>query len=273
MSLYYKQLEEATKYIKDRITLKPTIGLVLGSGLGDLSDEIEEKVEISYKDIPHFPVSTVKGHDGKLVCGTLQGKQVVTMKGRFHYYEGYDLDKSVFGIRVMKLLGINKVIITNAAGGINLDFEEGMLMIITDHIGLFAPSTLRGENLEEFGPRFPDMTFAYDKELINIASSHIKDINIPVKKGVYTFYRGPNFETPSEIKALRILGADAVGMSTVPEVIAANHANMRVLGISCITNMAAGVIQKKLSHQEVMDTTTRVKSDFIKFIKNILGEL
>ncbi len=273
MKSYLNQLKEATQYINEKITIKPTLGLVLGSGLGDLSDEITEKVEINYSDIPHFPVPTVKGHDGKLVCGILQGKKVIAMKGRFHYYEGYDLEKSVFGIRVMKLLGINKVIITNAAGGVNLDFEEGMLMIITDHIGLFAPSTLRGENLEEFGPRFPDMTFAYDKEFIKIANNHVNDINIPVKKGVYAFYRGPNFETPSEIKALRILGTDAVGMSTVPEVIAANHASMRVLGISCITNMAAGVEQKKLTHQEVMDTTTRVKSDFIKFVKNIIGEL
>ncbi len=273
MNTHMKKLNQAAKYIKDIISEKPQIGLVLGSGLGNFADEITNAIEISYSDIPNFPTSTVKGHDGKLIYGSINNKKVLAMKGRFHYYEGYELDMSVFGIRVMKLLGINDVIITKAAGGINLKFKQGVLMIIKDHIGLFAPSTLRGENLDEFGPRFPDMTFAYNRKHIELAEKCAKDLNIKIEKGVYCFYKGPNFETPSEIKALRVLGADAVGMSTVPEVVAANHAKMNVLGISCITNMAAGVFDKPLSHEEVIETTNAVKYDFVRYIKKIIGGL
>jgi len=271
MNEYMKKLNKATAYISNIIKDKPEIGMVLGSGLGDFTDEINNPIEVLYKDIPHFPLSTVKGHEGKLIYGTLNNKKILAMKGRFHYYEGYDLDMSVFGIRVMKLLGINDVIITNAAGGINLEFNQGVLMIIKDHIGLFAPSTLRGENLDELGPRFPDMTYAYNRKHIELAEKSAKKLNIHVEKGIYCFYRGPNFETPAEIKALRVLGADAVGMSTVPEVVAATHASMSVLGISCITNMAAGVFDKKLSHEEVIETTNKVKKDFTKYIKEIIG--
>jgi len=273
MNNYVEKIQQATKYIKNIIKESPDIGIVLGSGLGDITNEIQDAIEINYNDIPNFPVSTVKGHECKLIYGKLQGKKVLAMKGRFHYYEGYDMDKVVFGIRTMKLLGINDLIITNAAGGINLQFNEGVLMIIKDHIGLFAPSTLRGENLDIFGPRFPDMSYAYNKNYIELAKNIAEKLKIKVVEGVYAFYRGPNFETPSEIKALRILGADAVGMSTVPEVIAANHANMNVLGISCITNMAAGIQNKKLSHQEVIDTTNLIKSDFIRYVKEIVGEM
>jgi len=273
MSKYVEKIQQATKYIKNIIKEVPDIGIVLGSGLGSITDEIEEAIEIKYSDIPNFPVSTVKGHECKLIYGKLNGKKVLAMKGRFHYYEGYNMEMVVFGIRTMKLLGINDLIITNAAGGINLKFNEGVLMIIKDHIGLFAPSTLRGENLELFGPRFPDMSYAYNKNHIELAKKCADKLKIEVVEGVYAFYRGPNFETPSEIKALRILGADAVGMSTVPEVIAANHASMNVLGISCITNMAAGIKDQKLSHQEVMDTTNLVKKDFIRYVKEIVGEM
>ncbi|MBN2853261.1 MAG: purine-nucleoside phosphorylase [Clostridia bacterium] len=270
---YLRKLKQAEKYIREIITEKPEVGVVLGSGLGSLADDIKDAIEIKYEDIPNFPVSTVENHDGKLIFGTLENKKVLVMKGRFHYYEGYDLNMSVFGIRIMKMLGINDVIITNAAGGINLKFKEGTLMLIRDHIGLLAPSTLRGENLDEFGTRFPDMTYAYNREHLSTAITTARKLGIHIEQGVYAFYRGPNFETPAEIKALRILGADAVGMSTVPEVIAANHAGMNVIGISCITNMAAGITEKRLRHDDVIETTNRVKSDFVRYIKGIIGEL
>lgn len=270
---YMEKLKQAEEYIRRFIKEKPEIGVVLGSGLGSLADDIRDPIEINYSDIPNFPVSTVKDHDGKLIYGVLENRKVLVMKGRFHYYEGYDLDMSVFGIRTMKLLGINDVIITNAAGGINLKFKEGTLMLIRDHIGLFAPSTLRGENLDEFGTRFPDMTYAYHRDHIATAVNCARQMGIHIEQGVYAFYRGPNFETPAEIKALRMLGADAVGMSTVPEVIAANHAGMNVIGISCITNMAAGVTEKRLRHEDVVETTNRVKKDFVRYIRGIIGEI
>jgi len=264
------RVREAASYIESKLNNKPQVAVILGSGLGNFADQIEDAVVIDYKDIPGFPVSTVEGHAGKLVCGTISGKNVLVMKGRFHYYEGYEISQVVFHIRVFKLLGINDILVTNAAGGINTDFKPGDLMLIKDHISFFAPSPLRGRNMDEFGPRFPDMSEAYSKKLISIAENVACKLNIDIKKGVYAFAQGPMFETPAEIRALRLLGADAVGMSTVPEVITANHAGMRVLGISCITNMAAGILDQPLNHEEVMITAKNVEKNFSTLVRNII---
>ena len=268
-----EKLNQAYDYLSKIIKEPVQYGLVLGSGLGALSDSFENSVEIPYTDIPGFPVSTVEGHEGKLVIGDYNGKKAMLMKGRFHYYEGYDMDKVVFGIRIMKLAGVEKLIVTNAAGGVNTGFTPGDLMIITDHIGLFCPSPLRGPNIDSFGPRFPDMSYAYDRELVKKAEKCAAKLDINIKKGVYVFTQGPMFETPAEIKAVRILGGDAVGMSTVPEVITANHCGIKVLGISCISNMAAGVLDQPLNHLEVMETGEKVKNKFELLIKEILDNL
>ncbi len=273
MKGYLSKVRKACEYINERLPEPPVIGMVLGSGLGALAEEIVKSVSFDYKDIPEFPVSTVKGHAGKLIYGELSGKKVIAMKGRFHFYEGYDMQTAAFGIRVMKLLGINDVLITNAAGGINENFTEGCLMLITDHIGFIGPSPLAGPNIDEFGPRFPDMCEVYSKKHIGIAEECAEKIGLPVEKGVYCFAQGPQYETPAEIRAMRGLGADAVGMSTVPEAVVANHAGMNVLGISCITNMAAGMLDKPLSHKEVMETTERVRDQFMKYVKTIVKRL
>ncbi len=273
MKNYFEKLELARNYIMNKLPGTPEIGMVLGSGLGDLAGEIRNPIEFDYTDIPEFPVSTVKGHAGKLIYGELSGRTVLAMKGRFHYYEGYDMQTAVFGIRIMKFLGINNVIITNAAGGINENFSEGCLMLISDHIGFISPSPLRGANIEEFGPRFPDMSEIYSKKHIGTAEVCAEEIGLSIEKGVYCFAQGPQYETPAEIRAMRIMGADAVGMSTVPEAVAANHAGMNVLGISCITNMAAGMLDKPLSHAEVMETTERVRKRFMQYIKTIIAKL
>jgi purine-nucleoside phosphorylase len=250
---------------------KPQIGIVLGSGLGPVADALKDAVEIDYASIPGFPRTTVEGHAGKLVSGLLAGKRVLAMKGRFHYYEGYDISQVVFHIRVFKLLGISNLLVTNAAGGINADFKPGNLMIITDHISLFAPSPLRGRNLDEFGARFPDMCNAYDRDLVEMAVEAAKDVGVSLKKGIYAFAQGPMFETPAEIKALRALGADAVGMSTVPEVIAARHCGMKVMGISCITNMAAGMADRPPDHEEVIYTAKMAEKGFIRLVNEIIA--
>ncbi len=262
----------AADYISERIKLTPQIAIILGSGLGPLINSVEQPVEIDYEDIPGFPHTTVKGHQGRLVCGILGGKHILAMKGRFHYYEGWDISQVVFHIRVFKLLGISNLIVTNAAGGVNTSFTPGDLMLITDHISLFAPSPLRGPNQDEFGPRFPDMCNIYDPDTIALAREVADKKGTILKEGVYAFTQGPMFETPAEIRALRMLGADAVGMSTVPEVITARHCGMKILGISCITNMAAGVLGLKLNHEEVMDTAGRVGKDFAGLVTGIIGE-
>jgi purine-nucleoside phosphorylase len=266
---YLKKIKEAADFIASGTGGKPEIAIILGSGLGPLVNAVDEAVEISYGDIPGFPETTVAGHAGKLIYGILGGRRVLVMKGRFHYYEGYDISQVVFHIRVFKLLGIGNLLVTNAAGGINTDFRPGDLMLITDHLSFFAPSPLRGRNMEEFGTRFPDMCCAYSKELLGTARKAAAEIGIPMKEGVYAFSQGPMFETPAEIKALRVLGADAVGMSTVPEVITARHSGMKVLGISCITNMAAGVLGRELNHQEVMDTARLVEKRFTALVEKI----
>lgn len=268
-----KKIKDTAAYIEEKISIKPDIGLILGSGLGVLAAEVKNSVKIKYSDIPNFPVSTVAGHAGQFVIGELAGKKVIAMQGRFHYYEGYSMQEVVIPVRVMKLMGINKLIVTNAAGGINLNFEPGDFMIISDHINLTGHNPLRGENIEEFGPRFPDMSQAYDLELISKAEQVAAELGILTRKGIYVGLGGPNYETPAEIRFLRYSGADAVGMSTVPEVITANHMGIRVLGISCITNMAAGVLPQPLNHEEVMEVAEKVKPEFITYVRGILSEV
>ncbi len=268
---YIDKIKQSSDYIKARLTQSPQIGIILGSGLGVLADELEEFIEIPYADIPHFPVSTVEGHDGKLVIGNLEGKCVMMMKGRFHYYEGYEMQQVAYPVRVMKYLGINDLLVTNAAGGINPEYEPGDLMVIKDHIKFFDESPLRGGNEEAFGLRFNDMSEAYKKMLREMVKEAAYGLGIVLQEGVYVYMPGPSYETPAEIKMLNIVGADAVGMSTVPEVITASHAKMNVIGVSCITNMAAGILDQPLHHQEVMDTAERVKEKFLGLVKAVIG--
>jgi purine-nucleoside phosphorylase len=247
--------------------------MVLGSGLGPYADTLENKTVFPYPSLPHFPRSTVPGHSGNLILGEAGGIRVAAMQGRVHYYEGYSLSEVVYGVRVLRLLGIRQLIITNAAGGLNESFRPGDLMLITDHINLTGANPLIGPNLNEFGERFPDMSDAYSAELRGIALQAASKTGIPLKQGIYVGLAGPSFETPAEIRMLRSMGADAVGMSTVPEVIVANHMGIRVLGISCITNLAAGILPQKLTHQEVMDTTEQVKEKFIKLLREVVPML
>lgn len=269
----YSAINEASTFIQQKLTNQPTIGLILGSGLGVLADEIENPVTISYRDIPHFPESTVSGHKGQLVAGVLEGKNVIAMQGRFHFYEGYTMQQVIFPVRVMKQLGIDSIIVTNAAGGINKNFKPGDLMLITDHINNMGTNPLIGPNNEELGPRFPDMSQAYDREYINHAKACADKLEIPLQTGVYVGNTGPVYETPAEINMLRTLGGDAVGMSTVPEVIVSAHAGLRVLGVSCISNMAAGILDQPLTHDEVIETTDKVREHFLRFIKEIIRSL
>lgn len=273
MKNMFDKIEESAKFINSKIKNKPEIGLILGSGLGVLADEIENPVKINYSDIPNFPVSTVEGHDGCLVIGTLQGKEVVAMKGRFHYYEGYSQQETTFPVRVMKSLGVDKLIVTNAAGGSNKNFKPGNLMLIKDHINFSGNNPLMGPNDNRLGDRFPDMSSAYSPKYLDLVRDCAKELNIELKEGVYMFFSGPTYETPAEVKLAQILGADAVGMSTAPEVIVASHSKMDVIGISCITNMAAGILDQPLNHEEVIETTTRVKSEFLSLVKNIVERL
>ncbi|MBS4536229.1 purine-nucleoside phosphorylase [Clostridium sp. D2Q-14] len=270
---YLENIKEAANYIREKTRIRPKTGLILGSGLGILADEIENSIKIQYKDIPHFPQSTVVGHKGQLVIGNIQGKEVIALQGRFHYYEGYSMKEVTFPVRVMNELGIDNIIITNAAGGANKNFEPGDLMIIEDHINFAFDNPLIGKNSNELGPRFPDMSHAYDEELINIAEQIATKNNIEIQKGVYMFLTGPTYETPAEVKMAQILGADSVGMSTVPEVVVAIHGGLKVLGISCITNMASGILDKPLDHNEVIETTQKVKNKFMLLIKEIIKEV
>lgn len=246
--------DKAAEYIRKHTEISPKTGLILGSGLGDVVTDLGGQAVIPYKDIPGFPVSTVAGHKGRFLIGMYRDKPVMVMQGRFHYYEGYEPQRLAYAIRVMRLIGVETLFITNAAGGINLDFQAGDLMVITDHINLPMVNPLRGENEERFGPRFPDMTAAYDREYLKMLLRIGCEEDLHIQKGVYVMTTGPSYETPAEIRMLRTLGADAVGMSTVPEVIAAAHCGMRVAAVSCITNMAAGVLDQPLDHEEVMRT-------------------
>src|SRR5690625_1992099 len=267
------QISDATAYIQKYSSYKPTIGLILGSGLGVLTDDIENPDKLKYENIPNFPQSTVEGHEGQLVLGKLKGKEVIAMQGRFHYYEGYSMEQVTFPVRVMKALGVETIIVTNAAGGINELFSPGDLMLINDQINFTGQNPLIGPNDEKLGDRFPDMSEPYNKKLIKHANDCAEELSLKIRNGVYVGVTGPTYETPAEIKMFQRLGADAVGMSTVPEVIVANHAKMKVLGISCISNMASGILDEQLSHEDVIKTTEKVKANFLKLVKKIIETL
>ncbi|WP_106497346.1 purine-nucleoside phosphorylase [Lentibacillus sp. Marseille-P4043] len=269
----HQEVKEASSVIQEKLQATPAIGLILGSGLGVLADKIENPTVIPYHEVPHFPESTVSGHKGQLVAGVLEGKQVIAMQGRFHFYEGYSMKQVTFPVRVMKELGITSLIVTNAAGGINETFNPGDLMLISDHINNMGTNPLIGPNNDAFGVRFPDMSQVYDKEYLAHAKSCANELGITVQEGVYVGNTGPTYETPAEIKMLRTMGGDAVGMSTVPEVIVAGHAGLRVLGISCISNMAAGILDQPLTHDEVIETTDKVRENFLQFVKKIIQTL
>ena len=273
MKNLYERIQESAEYIKSKINNTPEIGLILGSGLGVLGDEIENPVIIKYDEIPNFPVSTVEGHSGQLVIGNLEDKFVIAMQGRFHFYEGYSMETVTFPVRVMKELGVKTVIVTNAAGGANKDFKPGDLMIIKDHINLSGNHPLIGPNDNRLGVRFPDMSTAYTPKYRELAKECAKELGIEVQEGVYTFFSGPTYETPAEIRFAQTIGSDAVGMSTVPEVIVARHSGLDVVGISCITNMAAGILDQPLNHEEVIETTQKVKSEFLSLVKSIVNKL
>jgi phosphopentomutase len=264
------QMEEAARYLQDRLPFQPEIGLILGSGLGVMADKMDHATVIPYADIPHFPVSTVEGHASELVAGIISGRRVVVMKGRFHLYEGYDVQHVTLPIRVMKQLGIHTLIVTNAAGGIKTSFQPGDLMLIQDHINFMSRNPLIGPHDNKLGVRFPDMSDAYNTQLRDVAKQVAVEQGIALQEGVYIGLLGPSYETPAEIRMMRGLGADAVGMSTVPEVIVARHAGLKVLGISCISNMASGILDQPLSHHEVMETAERVKDKFIRLVKGII---
>lgn len=269
---YLDKIDQAAEAIRKAVG-GAEIAIVLGSGLGDYAEALTDAKFIDYRDIPHFPVSTVQGHKGRWHTGLLHGKRVCMMQGRFHAYEGYDMREVTMPVRVMQKLGVHTLIVTNAAGGVNLDFQAGDLMLITDVINLTGRNPLIGPNLDAFGPRFPDMTRALDRDLQALALETARRQGIPLQKGVYCWLNGPTYETPAEIRMVRVLGADAVGMSTVPEIIAARHGGMRVLGLSCITNMAAGVLDEPLNHAEVMAMGEKVKGTFQKLLDGVIEKL
>lgn len=273
MKQVIQKIKESADYIQSKSDLKPAIAIILGSGLGDLADQIEGSVKIPYTEIPHFPVSTVVGHAGQLIIGELEGQIVLAMQGRFHYYEGYPMEDVTYPIRVMKQMGIEKLIVTNAAGAVDPSFVPGDLMLISDHLNLSGANPLIGRNLEEFGVRFPDLSNAYSQSLRSVARKVAKEENIDLKEGVYAFMSGPTYETPAEVRMVRTLGADAVGMSTAPEVIIAVHSGIEVVGISCLTNMAAGILDQPLNHDEVVETSQLAKVRFTTLIKRLLGKM
>lgn len=268
-----ERIEKALHHIRSRVDFIPEVLVVLGSGLGSMAEEVENPVVIPYGEIEGFLVSNVEGHKGQFVFGTYQGRRVVMMQGRFHYYEGHSMREITLPVFVMKQLGVEKMIVTNAAGGVNTDFAPGDLMLITDHINFSGNNPLMGENLKEFGPRFPDMSRAYDRSLLELGERIAKEEGIRYQKGVYALYTGPSYETPAEIRAFRLLGADAIGMSTIPEVIVANYAGMKVFGVSCITNMASGILDQPLNHAEVMEVSARVRQSFTTLISRVLKEM
>lgn len=270
---YFDQVIEATEWLRGKGFGGGDVGLVLGSGLGPFADTMQEAFRVGYAEIPHFPASHVIGHAGRLVGGTVRGRHVMALSGRAHFYEGHDLRKVTFAIRVLSRLGIRTLILTNAAGGINTAFTSGALMIIDDHINLLGSNPLIGPQDDRFGPRFPDMTEVYSRRLRALADETAREIGLEVPHGVYLGVHGPSYETPAEIRAFRTMGADAVGMSTVPEAIVARQMNMEVLGISCISNMAAGVLPLPLNHDDVMETTRRVRTQFIALLEGVIGRL
>jgi len=269
----YERAEHATRVIRSRISVEPRIALVLGSGLGGFADDFDEAVGIPYEDIPGFVRSTAQGHAGRLVIGKIKGVPVLAMQGRVHYYEGYSLEEVTFPVRTFGLLGVKTIVLTNAAGGINVQLTQGALMVISDHLNLMGVNPLRGPNDERFGPRFPDMSTVYSPELQALVVEEAKAIGTEVRRGIYGALSGPSYETPAEIHLLRNLGADAVGMSTVPEAIVARHMGLEVLGISCITNMAAGISDDPINHEEVMATGDRVRETFAELLRRVIGAI
>ncbi len=266
MSAVYEKLMNCYKCVREKIDFVPKVAIVLGSGLGDYAEKIKVEAELSYSEIEGFPVSTVPGHAGKFIFGYVGEVPVVCMKGRVHYYEGYPISDVVLPVRLMKLLGAEILFLTNAAGGVNTSFHAGDLMLIRDHIALFAPNPLLGENIDQLGTRFPDMSNVYDKDLQEVIRDTAREHGIYVQEGVYTYLTGPSYESPADIRALRVLGTDAVGMSTVPEAIAANHCGMKICGISCVTNLAAGMSSGSLDHKEVQETADRTAAAFQKLV-------
>ena len=269
----FARAEAAAKFVQSKTKLRPRIALVLGSGLGGFADEFAGAVKIPYAKIPHFPQSTAIGHAGQLVLGTVEGVEVAGMQGRVHLYEGYSVKDVAFPVRVFARLGVQAVVLTNAAGGIKKDFTQGRLVVISDHVNLQGVNPLSGPNEESFGPRFPDMSTAYDRQFRALTLAEGRRLGINLGEGVYAALAGPSYETPAEIRYLRAIGADLVGMSTVPEVIAARHSGMRVLGISCVTNAAAGVLDQPLDHQEVLETAERVKGQFIALLRGVIPDI
>lgn len=273
MSTLMNHVNETVQYIYGRTAYRPEIAIILGSGLGSLGDKLLDADVIPYEELPHWKSSTAPGHNGRLIFGMLGGKQVVCMQGRLHYYEGYTMEDTTYPIRVMAKLGIKNLLLSNAAGGINTEFTPGTLMLITDHINFLGRNPLMGPNEADFGVRFCDMSYAYAPRLREIALKAASELGQHLEQGVYVATTGPSYETPAEIRMFRIWGASAVGMSTVPEVIVANHSGMNVMGISCITNMAAGVLDQKLTEEEVLETGARVGAEFQALMTRIVEKL
>ena len=269
----FSRAESASQFLLSHISLRPRIGLVLGSGLGSFADELSDAVRIPYTTIPHFPRSTAIGHAGQMVVGYVERVPVIAMQGRVHLYEGYSAQQVAFPVRVFGRMGIRAIIFTNAAGGINLEYKQGALVLISDHINLQGQNPLIGPNDDRFGERFPDMTHAYSKKYRELAQTAANKLGKTLNEGVYAALAGPSYETPAEIRYLRAIGADLVGMSTVPEVIAARHMGINVLAISCVTNMAAGILDKPLSSEEVFETAERVRGDFVAMLRGVIQEI
>jgi purine-nucleoside phosphorylase len=269
----YERAEHAARIIRARIKSEPRIGVVLGSGLGAFANEFDEATTIPYQEIPGFGRSTAEGHAGQLVVGQVAQVPLLAMQGRLHHYEGYSLEEVTFPMRTFKLLGLKTIILTNASGGINVQFTPGTLMVITDHLNLMGDNPLRGQNDERFGPRFPDMSAVYSSELQEIVMEEAREMTLDIRRGVYAALAGPSYETPAEIHLMRNFGADAVGMSTVPEAIVARHMDLEVLGLSCITNLAAGVTDEPISHEDVMATGNRVSATFTQLLKRVVVRL
>ncbi|MFD1553477.1 purine-nucleoside phosphorylase [Putridiphycobacter roseus] len=267
----FKKIAETTDYIHDKAPFKPEFGIILGTGLGGLVSEIDIKYEINYADIPHFPVSTVESHSGRLIFGELNGKNVMVMQGRFHFYEGYSMEQITFPVRIMKMLGVHKLFVSNASGGLNPDYEVGEIMIINDHINLFPSNPLIGKNIDELGPRFPDMSDVYDKTLISKAKSIANKHDIKVSEGVYVGLTGPCLETPAEYKYLRIIGGDTVGMSTIPEVIVARHMDIPVFAISIITDLGVPGKIKKVNVQEIIAVAAKQEPKMTIIMKDLIA--
>lgn len=270
---YSQRIHAAADFIAARTSIRPAVGLILGSGLGDFADTLENRTVIPFSEIPDFPQATVEGHTGAFVFGTCQAKPVVALQGRLHYYEGHSMQDLTLPVRIMALLGVKTLILTNAAGGVNYHFDPGDLMLITDHINYSGANPLIGANMPEFGPRFPDVSDLYDRDLRHLIRDKASEEGILLQQGVYMMFSGPNYETPAEVRMARIVGADAVGMSTVPEALVAAQCGIKVVGISCITNMAAGVTSQKLNHQEVMEIAALVHDKFHNLVNLILSVL